>query len=175
MKLFKVFFSFFLVVAAIFGVSLFFPHAYKIERTVQINKPVDDVYGFMSDFRNWQKWSLWNKQTDSTIHYFYGKRSDSTNGRQYFHGKLLGSGRFVFNEALPNEKLVYNLYMHEGEINANGTFLFSGDATQTQLTWLDSGDVGYNPLFRFMIPSKVSATERTFDDGLKRIKEELEK
>ena len=175
MKLFRIFFSFFIVAALVFIASLFFPGTYRIERKVNIHKPVGEVYHFMNDFKNWEKWSLWNKTTDSTLVYFYGKRSDSTGGRQYFQGELLGIGRFRFDETTPDKYLVYNLYMHGGEVNARGTFLFSGNGTQTELTWLDSGDVGYNPIFRFMIPAKVSATEKTFDDGLNRIKQILEK
>lgn len=171
MKLFKVFFTLFALVILLFVVSRFFPHTYKVERNIKINRPVTEVYDFMKDFRNWEKWSLWNKQTDSTLIYFYSK---SSNDRQYFYGKALGDGRFKFDTCITNSKLVYDLYMHAGEVKANGTFIFKGDDAETTLIWLDSGDVGSNPVFRFMIPSKVSSTEKTFDDGLARIKEVIE-
>ncbi len=175
MKLFKIFLTLFLIVGLIFIISLFFPHHYRVERSITIDKPVEKVYTYMDDLRNWEQWSLWNKQTDSTLVYFYGKRSDSTGGRQYFYGELLKSGRFMLDVTEPNKKIIYDLYMHNGDVNAKGTFLFLGDNNgNTKLTWLDSGDVGYNPLFRFMLPSKLTSTGKTFDDGLLRIKEKIE-
>ena len=174
MKLFKVFLSLFVIVIALYVVSMFFPHTYKVERSIEINKPQNEVYLFMKDFKNWEKWSLWNKDADSTLVYFYGKESSDLGGRQYFWGAALGQGRFKFDTCITNKKLVYDLHMHAGEIKAKGTFLIIGDSLSSKLVWLDSGDVGNNPIYRFMIPSKVSSTEKTFDDGLQRIKKLLE-
>ena len=174
MKLFKIFLSLFVIVIGLYIVSLFFPHTYKVERSIVITKPKNEVYQFMSDFKNWEKWSLWNKQADSTLVYFYGNDGAKKDGRQYFWGAALGQGRFKFDTCITNEKLVYDLHMHAGEIKAKGTFLINGDSSSTTLSWLDSGDVGNNPIFRFMIPSKVTSTEKTFDDGLGRIKKMIE-
>jgi len=174
MKLFTIYFSFFIIVGLFFGVSLFFPHKYKFERSIEINKPVHETFLFMNDLRNWEKWSVWNKSLDSSMILFYGKRSDSLGARQYFDGKILGKGRFEIINYKNDEVLSYNLNMHQNEVNANGTFFFTQKNNSTQLSWVDSGDVGYNPIFRYMIPSKKKSTETAFDEGLKRIKENLE-
>ncbi len=176
MKLFRIFLSFFVIAGLIWGGSLFFPHTYSVDRKVVIQKPVSEVYAFMSDLRNWEKWSLWNNTTDSSITFFYGKRSDSTGGRHYFNGELLGSGRFLIDASAPDEFISYNLYMHGGNINAKGSFRFKAISTgSTELHWIDSGDVGDNPILRYMLASKISSTEKAFDEGLQRIKEELSK
>jgi len=174
MKLFKVFLSLFVIVLAILLVSRFMPHEYKVEKQITINKNVESVYAFMSDFKNWEKWSLWNKSTDSTLGYFYGKTSQGGDARQYFHGDLLGIGRFKFDTCESNKRLVYNLYMHAGEIKASGVFKFDVVGENTILTWVDAGDVGDNPIYRFMLSSKVENTAKTFEDGLQRIKKEIE-
>lgn len=175
MKLFKIFLSLFLIAILTFVVSLFFPRSYHIERSIKVKVPVDKAYAFMNDFRNWEKWSLWNRELDSTLYYFYGKTSSGTGGRQYFYGATLGSGRFLFDTCVVNQQLNYSLYMHGGEVNTQGIFRFSGNENEATISWINSGDVGYNPLFRFMIPSKISSTEKVFDDGLGRIKTLLEK
>ncbi|MFN6341165.1 MAG: hypothetical protein ACK4Y6_02080 [Bacteroidota bacterium] len=96
MKLFKLFLSFFLVTGAIMGVSLFFPNTYRIDRSVTIHKPVSDVFAYMSNLRNWEQWSMWNKDIDSTLNIFYRDRSDSLGGVQYFSGERIGTGLFKF-------------------------------------------------------------------------------
>lgn len=174
MKLFKVFLTLFIIVIAILGTSRFFPHTYQVTCSITIDKPVDEVYGFMSDLRNWEQWSLWNKDSDSTLTYFYGPTSKGQEARQYLNGKLLGQAQFSFDTCIEEKQLTYHLNMHAGEIRAGGTFLFATLGNQTKLTWLDSGDVGDNPIYRFMLASKTASTRKTFDDGLARIKQVLE-
>lgn len=176
MKLFKIFLSLFIIVMLFIGISRFFPSYYYIDRQVEINKPISEVYIFMNDLRNWEKWSLWNTETDSTLRIFYGKRSDSVGGRQYFEGDVLGEGRFLINVSKPNEYVGYNLYMHQGNVNASGLFsMKSIGNNKTELHWIDSGDVGNNPIFRYMMTTKVKSTSKSFDEGLNRIKTALEK
>jgi hypothetical protein len=175
MKLFKLYLSFFLIAGLFFGISLFFPRIYKFERSITIHKPVPEVFAYMNNLRSWESWSAWNKTTDSTMYMFYSRRSDSLGARQYFNGTLLGSGQFTISNYQPNDFFSYHLHMHNGDVNANGTFYFRNIGNATELSWVDSGDVGYNPIFRYMIPSKKKSTEAAFEDGLKRIKANLEK
>ncbi|MFN5024854.1 MAG: SRPBCC family protein [Bacteroidota bacterium] len=175
MKLFKLFLSFFLVTGAIMGVSLFFPNTYRIDRSVTIHKPVSDVFAYMSNLRNWEQWSMWNKDIDSTLNIFYRDRSDSLGGVQYFSGDRIGTGRFKIVEYENEQRLGYNLYMNKGDVSANGTFTFNAvDTTTTELHWIDSGYVGYNPFFRFMLPNKIKSTSEAFDAGLSRIQKMME-
>ena len=170
MKLFKVFLSFFILVGLFFGISLFFPHQYKFEKSIDINKPRSEVFGYMNNLKNWEQWSVWNKSLDTSMYLFYSSRKDSIGALQYFNGNLLGLGRFKISHYKANELLSYNLQMHQSEVTANGIFFFSDKNNGTQLTWVDSGDVGYNPIYRYMIPFKRNSTEAAFEDGLKRIK-----
>jgi hypothetical protein len=176
MKLFKIFFTLFLLIVLFYLGSLFFPNSYYIDRTVDVNKPVDSVFHFMQDFRNWPKWSLWNKQTDTTLRTYYGNyRSDSLGGRQYFEGERLGTGRFKFDRYERNQLLGYDLWMNNGSISAKGLFKFEQISNNTtRIHWIDSGNVGNNPMFRYMMQSKINSTQKVFDEGLLRIKQAIE-
>jgi hypothetical protein len=170
MKLFKVFASVFLVVILVFITSLFFPHAYRIERSTVVNKPVFETFAYMNDIRNWQDWTPWTTNLDSSMKTFYSPRTAGENARHYFHGNLVGTGRFRITESVPNEKISYDLSINNGALSAKATFYFKAIDGKTQLTWLDSGDVGMNPLYRFMVPSKISSTAEAFEEGLRNIK-----
>jgi hypothetical protein len=174
MKLFKYFLTLFILVVLFVGISRFFPHSYYVKRTVTIHKPIDSVFTFMGNLHNWPSWSLWNTTTDSSLTVFYNKMSGK-GARQYFHGNIIGEGRFELTTYEPSTTVGYNLYMNQGGATANGKFVLEGSATETTLHWIDSGDVGNNPIFRYMLSSKVSSTEKTFDEGLQRIKNVLEK
>ncbi|MDP1725680.1 MAG: SRPBCC family protein [Bacteroidota bacterium] len=170
MKLFTVFVAILGFFALVFIVSLFFPHQYRIEKSTLINKPVSSTFGYMNNIKNWSDWSPWNTSIDSSMVSFYSPTASGAGSTHYFRGGLVGSGRFKITESIPNQKIHYDLSINEGLMHSEATFYFKSVNDGTQLFWVDSGDVGLNPLFRYLLPSKISETEHNFEDGLKAIK-----
>lgn len=176
MKLFKVFLSFFAIILGIIIISRFFPHTYKVEKSISINKPAHEVFAYMSNLKNWEEWSLWNRSVDSTLYYFYNQKQDTLGARQYIRGELIGNGYFEVKEYHKDSLLAFILDVNHGERTAAGTFLFKAETNGTStLTWTDSGDVGGNPIKRFMIPFVTKNTATTLENGLASIKENIEK
>lgn len=175
MKLFKVYLILFLIVGTFVGVSRFFPSTYQVQESIVVNKPIKQTFAFMGNMRNWETWSLWNKTLDSSLYVFYTPKPDTLGARQYLSGELIGRGFIeIIQYKLPSS-LSYRITLREGEITANGTFRFkSVSPTQTQIMWIDSGDVGNNPIKRYMIPFVTKSTAETFRTGLARIKTAIE-
>lgn len=175
MKLFKIFLSLFLIVITIVVISRFFPHTYKVERSIEVNKPVSEVFAYMSNLHNWEEWSLWNKSVDSTLYYFYNQKHDTIGARQYIRGELVGRGFFEITSYKKDSTLGFFLNVGDSERTAAGTFFFKPlNANATVLYWTDSGDVGGNVIKRFMIPFVTKNTETTLDNGLQSIKKHIE-
>ncbi len=175
MKLFGIFAAILGLAALVFLVSLLFPKTYRIERSTVINKPVYETYAYMNSIRNWADWSPWNTQLDSSMVSFYSKEKSGVGAAQYFRGGLVGIGRFKITKSQQNEMIHYDLSINEGTMHSEATFYFKPVANKTHLIWVDSGDVGYNPIFRFMLPSKIKSTEAGFEEGLFEIKRAAEK
>lgn len=176
MKLFKVYLIIFSIIATFVLVSRFFPHTYYVERTVTINKPVNETFAYLSNFRNWEQWSLWNKSVDSTLIFFYNKKQDTVGARQYFNGSLIGQGYFETTAYQKDQSLQFKLSVNRNDRSAAGTFLFkASNNNSTELHWIDSGDVGNNPIKRYMIPFVTKSTAETLDKQLASIKAQLEK
>lgn len=163
------------LVALVFGVSLLFPHTYRIERSTVINRPVYETYAYMNNIRNWADWSPWNTDLDSSMVSFYSPQYNGVGSTQYFRGGLVGLGRFRITQTRNQEMIHYDLSINEGTMHSEATFYFKPVGNKTHLIWVDSGDVGYNPIFRFMLPGKVSGTEQAFEEGLVLIKRAAEK
>lgn len=174
MKLFGIFAAIIGLVGLVFLVSLLFPKTYRIERSTVINKPVYETYAYMNSIRNWADWSPWNNNLDSSMVSFYSKVKSGVGSTQYFRGGLVGVGRFKINKCTQNAMIHYDLCINEGTMHSEATFYFKPIANKTQLIWVDSGDVGYNPIFRFMLPSKIKSTEAGFEEGLYQIKHTAE-
>jgi hypothetical protein len=67
------------------------------------------------------------------------------------------------------------LSVNRAERTAAGVFTFKAiDANTTELHWIDSGNVGNNPIKRYMIPFVTKNTATTLDNGLASIKTNIE-
>jgi hypothetical protein len=175
MKLFKIYLSLFAIVLGVIIVSRFFPHTYHVEQSIEINKPKQEVFAYMSNLKNWEEWSLWNKSIDSTLYYFYNAKQGQLGARQYMRGELVGNGWFEIDEFTQDSLLHFKLIVNNGDRTSDGTFLFEAiNETSTKLTWINSGDVGFNPLKRFMIPFVTKNTATTLQSSLTSIKNKLE-
>ena len=177
MKLFKIFAGIMGFFALVFVVSLFFPRTYKIEKTTVVNMPVQETYNYLNNVRNWADWSPWNTDLDSSMVFFLSQSTEGKGAAQYFRGGLVGLGRFRIVESIPNESIAYDLYIDMGEgsfMSISQKFILKPLDGKTQLTWVDAGDVGLNPLYRFLLPSKIKSTEQGFEEGLAVIKKSAE-
>lgn len=175
MKLFKLYLIILFIVGLFFGVSRFFPSSYTVKETIIVDKPLSETFSYLGNIKNWEDWSLWNKTMDSTLYFFYSQKTDTLGARQYLAGELIGNGYLEITQYNTNKSLNYLMYLRQGDMTANGKFEFTriGD-TQTEIAWIDSGDVGNNPIKRYMIPMVTKSTAQTFHDGLVRIKQQLE-
>jgi hypothetical protein len=173
MKLFKIFVSIIGIVVLVFLVSLLFPRSYKVERVIVVNKPVYESFAFMNNIKNWSRWSPWNASIDSTFRTFYSKQTAGAGARQYIGGQFW-VGSFIITESVTNEKISYLLTLNDGTMTARASFLFSNLDGHTKLAWVEEGDVGYNPIKRFMMSYLTSSTEKSFDEGLVTIKKAIE-
>lgn len=175
MKLFKLYLIILAIVIAFFGISRLFSPSYLVKETIVVNKPLPETFAYLSDMKNWEEWSLWNKSIDSTLHYFYTIKTDSLGARQYLGGDLIGAGFIEITESHKDSSMTYYMYLREGDMTANGKFEFKAlSATQTEIAWIDSGYVGNNPIKRYMIPMVTKSTAQSFREGLAKIKQQLE-
>lgn len=174
MKLFNIFLGIFLVIFFFVAVSWFLPHAYRIEKTTVVNRPLQQSFDYMNNINNWNDWSPWNKNLDSSLVFFYSKNRVGKGARQYFRGGLYGSGRLCITNSIPNAEMAYDLWMNEGTIYTQAKFRFEPLGYKTKLIWIDSGDVGMNPIYRYMLNSKIASTEESFEQGLVTIKKAIE-
>lgn len=175
MKLFKLYLIILAIVIAFFGISRFFSPSYQVKETIVVNKPLSETFAYLSNMKNWEEWSLWNKSVDSTLNFFYTLKTDSLGARQYFAGNLIGAGFIEINQYHHDSSMNYYMYLREGDMTANGRFEFTAlGNTQTEIAWIDSGNVGNNPIKRYMIPMVTKNTAQAFRDGLTKIKQQLE-
>lgn len=160
------------VVLALGGLML--SPKFKVSRTVNVNAPPDKVYALVVDPRRWKEWTVWNRRDPSMQISYSGPASGSGAGWAW-QSKSEGDGRMTFTAAEPGRRLAYELFFPDFGTTSTGELLLQPAGTGTQVSWVMNGDMGSNPMFRWMTLFADRMVGKDFDGGLANLKALAEK
>lgn len=156
----------FLIVAA------FMPSKYIVERSIDINKPIELVFEHVVDLNHFEEWSPWNKTEPSA---YLGVEGEGIGQVSRWDGDTVGKGSLTVTKILDNElveqKLIFEAPM-AGEANIAFTFKENEDGS-IKVTWSTEGKLGY-PVARFFKSMIESELVKSFDEGLLALKDRVE-
>ena len=92
----------------LFAVSLVLPKTFHAEGTININRPVDEVFDYVKYIRNQENYGVWFKMDDNIQKKFTG--TDGTIGFTYeWKSKKVGNGKQVITNIVENELVEMDL------------------------------------------------------------------
>jgi uncharacterized protein YndB with AHSA1/START domain len=112
------------------------PDSFRILRKTQIKATPEKVFALIKDFRQWVKWSPWEKMDLTMQKTFSGAESGVGTIYEWEGNKKVGKGRMEILESVPFEKVVIKLDFFapfEAHNTAQFTLLPQGDTTE--ITW----------------------------------------
>ena len=150
---------------------------FTVEKSIEINKPVKQVFNFVADFANWSCWSPWLIQEPDCPITRQGEAA-SLGHAQAWDGKQIGKGEIKISALQQDAHLNYDLTFYAPWKSQSTTqFIFeqitlaSGEAG-CKVTWLMQGSL---PIFMFFWKKLMSALVGSdYERGLKMLKEQLE-
>lgn len=163
-----------LLAALLFLGGLLLSPQFTVSRQVQIQAPPDKVYALVASPRQWKQWSVWN-QRDPAMQIAYSGPESGTGAVWEWKSKSEGDGRMSFTAAQPGRQVAYDLYFPDFGTTSRGDFRFEPVAGGTRVTWVMHGDMGKNPLFRWMGLFADSMVGKDFEGGLAGLKAVAEK
>ncbi len=151
------------------GVAYLLPGSYHVERTKLINADKTILYDMICDFENWDLWTPWPEDKDSTA-VIENIGSCEIGAVHRWDGEEMGKGEMKVTKMVPLKMIEWELGFegHSQKMTINMTIEKEGD--ERLLTWTADGDLGYNPLYRYyglMIDSDLGAD---FELGLENLK-----
>lgn len=161
------------IIALFLIVAVFLPSEYVVKRGIEINKPVDQVYGYVADFNNFQAWNPWTPLEPG--HKFVVLGDSATVGQKYsWDGKMIGSGEMVFTEFKQNETIRSDIsFLSPQQGNGVVEWTFEGDSNMTKVNWSLIGEAGY-PIGRYFGLMMDSMLGSNFEEGMSNLKTQLE-
>lgn len=122
---------------------------FTVERSLTIQAPPERIYALIADPRAWARWSAWNRR-DPAMAITYSGPASGAGAAWAWKSASQGDGRMTFTVAEPPGRLGYELYFPDFGTTSTGEFQLQPDGTRTRVTWTMQGDMGSNPLYRWM-------------------------
>ncbi len=154
-------------------VSFALPSSYRVERVATIKAPIAKVYALTGDLNEWPKWSPWIDM-DPTIETTVANKATGVGAHQRWTGAS-GDGELTFTKADPATGVEYDMSFNKGQFKSRAGMALSKDGEGTKLTWWMTGELGMNPMARYMGVMMDKWVGKDFDRGLEKIKAAVEK
>lgn len=168
-------FLFFLLIICVLAsaIAFFLPDSYKVERSTVIRAPEEKVFQTVNDLRNWDNWSPW-KEMDPTIKITLSESTAGIGAQQTWTSETSGTGSLKITHSEPNKLVNYDLNIEEWGSVSKGTFVLENVSEGVKLIWMDEGDLGMNPINRYIGLMMDSWMGKDFEKGLANIKKQCE-
>jgi uncharacterized protein YndB with AHSA1/START domain len=178
MFMFKLFKWLLIAVLVLFGILLVGGYAlspkFTAVRSTVINAPAAKVYGFIAAPRQWKEWTVWN-QRDPAMQMTYSGADSGVGAGWEWKSKTQGDGKMMFTSAEPDKRVDYSLFFPDFGTTSTGSLTLAPEGAGTKVTWTMNGDMGSNPLFRWMALFGDRMVGPDFEAGLANLKAVAEK
>jgi effector-binding domain-containing protein len=170
----KIFYWLLGIIAVLVIISYLLPKTYKVERFVFIKSNPDLLYGLTSNFQKWHLWAPWTKETDSTVIFEMTGEAAQVGTSWKWKGDVLGNGEMILSELMPGRLIAYNLAFDHGKYQSKGKITLENQGDSVKVSWIDEGDLGYNPMNRYMGLFMGKMMGPDFTKGLEKLKKVAE-
>ncbi len=165
----KILYWIFGILALLVVVSYLLPKHYKVERSIYISADNKLIYNLVSNFEKWYIWVPWTHEMDSTAVFEITGEDGRVGATWSWNGKILGEGSMTATEFVPGEMLAYDLSFSKEKYKSKGKIIINEDDS-CKVIWTDEGDLGYNPINRYMGLFMDKMMGPGFEKGLIKLK-----
>jgi len=151
------------------GGGLMLSPKFTVSRTLTIDAAPEKIYALIADPRGWARWSAWNRR-DPAMAIEYSGPASGAGAVWAWKSRSQGDGRMTFTSTEPPKRLGYELFFPDFGTTSTGDFRLDANGGATQVTWRMNGDMGSNPVYRWMGLFMDRMVGPDFDAGLANLK-----
>lgn len=160
-----------LAVAAIIIYAALQPDHFRIERSITVEAPPDQVYPLIADFRAWGRWSPWEKKDPGMKRTFSGPDSGTGAAYAWEGNKDVGSGRMEITEATAPGKVVIRLeFLKPFQATNTAEFTLEAQRSTTMVNWAMYGKANFLSKLMCVFMSMDRMVGPDFEAGLANLK-----
>jgi uncharacterized protein YndB with AHSA1/START domain len=103
--------------AVYFG-SFLLPDSYEVSKSIVVKAKPEQVFPYLNNPTQWEKWNAWNREYDPTMIRLYGGPMTGKGASQQWNGDKVGMVQMHFTESTPPSQLYYK-QQTKGELFEN--------------------------------------------------------
>ena len=149
------------------------PSRYNVEKTIVINKAINEVMDKVGNLNFYAQWNPWQQMDAAATRKIIG--APKTTGHSYsWHGKKAGEGSLTIT-SVDDSHIYFDLeFLKPWKSHAKDNWSFErSSANETKVTWHNSGDLPW-PMARLMGPLINKNLNHQFEKGLENLKRMVE-
>ena len=127
-----------LIIAAALIIYTQLPSEIHVERSIQIEAPVEVVFPLVDTMKSWEQWDPWT-EADPDMERTYEGPPAGVGAKNTWKStnRDVGEGWLVISESVTGERVVFDLHIMEGgeDQPGTGTFTFTSTDTGTRVKW----------------------------------------
>ena len=157
------------IALVVVGAGLFIPSSFSVQRSIEINAPPKKIYDLIVEPKKWQQWSVWT-QRDPNMRITYSGPPFGMGAKWSWVSKSEGSGSMQLTRVEPDKRVEYSIFFPEFGMRSTGAIAIAPAGERTRVTWSTAGDVGPNPLKRYLAVMMDRMVGPDFEAGLENLK-----
>ncbi len=169
----KVVFAILLLPILLIVVSFFLPSRYHVERSVVVTAKPESIFPLLNELRQWPEWTAWTTNREPSLVYSQSGPASGVGAVQSWTAAS-GNGTIKLTSSDPAKGVGYELNFNDGRFVATGRIEMLVVKTGTQVTWTTEGDLGANPVGRYLglLMDRMMGVD--FEVGLANLKSRFE-
>nr|HET7858124.1 SRPBCC family protein [Caldimonas sp.] len=164
-----------IAVVVVLALAAMRPGSFAVQRSAEMRAPAGAIYPLIADFREWPRWSPWERLDPGMKRTLSGAESGTGAVYAWEGSSKVGAGRMEIRDVAPPSKVVIQLDFikpFEGHNVTEFALVPKGDATDVQWTMRGPATFVMKLMGLFMNMDRMIG--RDFERGLANLKSTVE-
>jgi len=165
-----------LILLLLFIIAARRPDEFAVRRSADIRAPSDKVFGLINDFRQWPKWSPWEKLDPNLERTLSGAEAGRGSVYEWRGDKRVGAGRMEILDSVPHSRIDIKLSFLKPFRAENRTmFTITPVDGASRVLWEMSGTNNFMFKLMGLVMNMDKMVGTDFEKGLAAMKAEAER
>ncbi len=158
------------IIVALVGVAFLLPRQVRVERSILIDAPQEQVFDLLNSFERFKEWSPWYERDPDAVVTFDGPSSGVNASMSWKStNREVGSGTNTIITSEPTNYIRTRLSF-DGHTGAESFFNLSHHQDGTEVVWGFESDLGTNPVNRYFGLLMDHWIGKDYEHGLAKLK-----
>lgn len=165
-----------LILLLLFIIAARRPDEFAVRRSADIRAPAETVFSLINDFRQWPKWSPWEKLDPDLKRTLSGAEAGRGSVYEWEGNKKVGAGRMEIIDAVPHSRVDIKLsFLKPFRAENRTTFTIAPIDGASRVFWEMTGTNNFMFKLMGLIIDMDKMVGTDFEKGLAAIKAEAER